>query len=88
MLANYAVEPENNDVLTRYRFFGIRAVQLNVFHYLQGLLSSEMIKEKTQYAITVRSSIYNLLSLLCVFVDDDKFDSFPGEFQNMMKFIM
>jgi nuclear pore complex protein Nup188 len=78
MLANYAIEPDNRDTFNRYRAFGIRAIQLNVFYYLQGLLTHEMIKEKTQYAITVRGSIYNLLTLLCAFVDEDKYDSFPG----------
>ncbi|OXU27052.1 hypothetical protein TSAR_008593 [Trichomalopsis sarcophagae] len=81
MLANYAIEPDNADTFNRFRPFGIRAIQLNVFYYLQGLLNSEMLKEKTQYAITVRGSIYNLLTLLCAFVDDDKFDSFPGVFE-------
>ena len=78
MLANYTIEPDNPDTFSRYRPFGIRAIQLNVFYYLHGLLNSEMIKEKTQYAVTVRGSIYNLFILLCAFVDEDKFDSFPG----------
>ncbi|XP_058808412.1 nucleoporin Nup188 isoform X2 [Phymastichus coffea] len=80
MLANYVIEPDNNDTIVKYRSFGIRAIQLNVFYYLQGLLNSEMIKEKTQYSITVRGSIYNLLTLLCAFVDEDKLDTFPGVF--------
>lgn len=83
MLANYAVEPDNNDTLMRFKAFGIRAIQLNVFNYLYEILNSEMIKEKTQYAIIVRGSIYNLLSILCAFVDGDKFDSFPGKVINL-----
>lgn len=82
MLANYAIEPDNTDTFTRYRPFGIRAIQLDVFHYLQGILNSEMIKEKTQYAVIVRGSIYNLMTLLCAFVDEEKFNSFPGKIAN------
>ena len=78
MLANYAIEPDNQDILNNYRHFGIRAIQLNVFNFIQNMLKSEMIKEKTQYAITVRGSIYNLFTLLCSFIDEDKYDSFPG----------
>ncbi|XP_014214205.1 nucleoporin NUP188 homolog [Copidosoma floridanum] len=81
MLANYIIDMDNSDVMMRYKAFGIRAVQLNVFYYLHGLLNSEMIKEKTQYAITVRGSIHNLLTILCAFVDEDKLDIFPGVFE-------
>ncbi|XP_014236684.1 nucleoporin NUP188 homolog [Trichogramma pretiosum] len=81
MLANYAIDPDNSETFMRYRVYGVKAIHLNVFYYLQQMLDSEMIKEKTQYATTVRGSIYNLLSLLCAFVDDEKFDIFPGIFE-------
>ena len=80
MLANYAVEPENTDVLNCFRPFGIRAIQLNVFHYLRGLLDSEMVREDTHYAKIVRSSVYNLLTLLCAFIDEDRLDTLTGIF--------
>ncbi|XP_043485129.1 nucleoporin Nup188 [Leptopilina heterotoma] len=80
MLANYAIEPENPDVLNCFRPFGIRAIQMNVFHYLRGLLDSEMIREDTHYAEIVRSSLYNLLTLLCAFIDEDRLDTLTGVF--------
>ncbi|XP_017754229.1 PREDICTED: nucleoporin NUP188 homolog isoform X2 [Eufriesea mexicana] len=72
MLANYAIDPENIDILNRFRPFGVKAIQLNVFHYLQDLMNSEIICENTHYAEVVRSSAYNLLTLVCAFVDEDK----------------
>lgn len=75
MLANYAIDPENIDTMNRFRPFGIKAIQLNVFHYLQDLMNSEMICEKTHYAEIVRSSVYNLLTLVCAFVDEDKLNA-------------
>ena len=75
MLANYAIDPEDIDTMNRFRPFGIKAIQLNVFHYLQDLMNSEMICEKTHYAEIVRSSVYNLLTLICAFVDEDKLNA-------------
>lgn len=75
MLANYAIDPENIDTMNRFRPFGIKAIQLNVFRYLQDLMNSEMICEKTHYAEIVRSSVYNLLTLVCAFVDEDKLNA-------------
>lgn len=80
MLANYAIEADNPDVLNRYRPFGVRALHLNVFFYLKDLMESEMIKEDTQYASTVRTTIYNLLVLLASYVDDERLDTFSGLF--------
>nr|XP_031846860.1 nucleoporin NUP188 homolog [Nomia melanderi] len=80
MLANYAIDPDNIDTLTRFRRFGIKAIQLDVFHYLQELMNCEMICEKTHYAEVVHSSVYNLLSLICVFVDEDKVSALNGIF--------
>ncbi|XP_063995098.1 nucleoporin Nup188 [Diachasmimorpha longicaudata] len=81
MLANYAIEPENSETLNVFRPFGVRAVHLDVFRYLQGLIDAEMIKEETRYAQIVRGSVYNLLSLLCSFMDEDKISSFDGIFE-------
>lgn len=83
MLANYAIEPENTDILNCFRPFGIRAIQMNVFHYLKGLLDSEMIREDTHYAEIVRSSVYNLLTLLCAFIDEDRLDTLTGIFDTV-----
>lgn len=80
MLANYAIESDNPDTLSNFRPFGIRAMQLNVFYYLQDLLDSEMIQEDTQYSVIVRSSVYNLLTLLCSFVEEDRISQLPGVF--------
>ncbi|XP_015432823.1 PREDICTED: nucleoporin NUP188 homolog [Dufourea novaeangliae] len=80
MLANYAIEPDNVDTMNRFRPFGIKAIQLNVFHYLQDLMNSEMICEKTHYAEVVHSSVYNLLTLVCAFVGEDKLSVLNGIF--------
>lgn len=40
-----------------------------------------MIKEETRYAQIVRGSVYNLLSLLCAFIDEDKLSTFDGIFE-------
>ncbi|XP_017799097.1 PREDICTED: nucleoporin NUP188 homolog [Habropoda laboriosa] len=80
MLSNYAIDPENVDTLNRFRPFGIKAIQQNVFHYLHDLMNSEMICEKTHYAEIVRSSVYNLLTLVCAFVDEDKLHVLNGIF--------
>ena len=80
MLANYAIDPENIDTLNRSRPFGIKAIQLNVFYYLQDLMNSEMISEKTHYAEVVHSSVYNLLTLVCAFVDEEKLSALNGIF--------
>lgn len=80
MLANYAIESDNLDALNSFRPFGIRAMQLNVFYYLQDLLDSEMIQEDTQYSVIVRSSVYNLMTLLCTFVEEERLGQLPGVF--------
>ncbi|XP_046482052.1 nucleoporin Nup188 [Neodiprion pinetum] len=80
MLTNYAIESDNLDTLNNFRPFGIRAIQLNVFYYLQDLLDSEMIREDTQYSVIVRSSVYNLLTLLCSFIEEDRISQLPGVF--------
>ncbi|XP_076635542.1 nuclear pore complex protein Nup188 [Colletes latitarsis] len=80
MLANYAIDPENMDTLNRFKPFGIKAIQLNVFHYLQDLMNTEMICEKTHYAEVVHSSVYNLLTLVCAFVDEEKLSVLNGIF--------
>ncbi|XP_034173146.2 nuclear pore complex protein Nup188 [Osmia lignaria lignaria] len=80
MMANYAIDSENVDTLNRFKPFAIKAIQLNVFHYLQDLLNCEMICEKTHYAEVVRSSVYNLLTLVCAFVDEDKLSVLNGIF--------
>ncbi|XP_017876085.1 nucleoporin NUP188 homolog [Ceratina calcarata] len=78
MLANYAIDSQNIDTLNRFRPFGIKAIALDVFHYLEDLLNSEMVSEETYYAEVVRSSAYNLLTLVCAFVDEDKFSVLNG----------
>ncbi|XP_003708007.2 nuclear pore complex protein Nup188 [Megachile rotundata] len=80
MLANYAIDPESVDVLNRFKPFGIKAIQLDVFHYLQELMNCEMICEKTHYAEVVRNSVYNLLTLTCAFVDEKRFNTLNGIF--------
>ncbi|XP_011308376.1 nucleoporin NUP188 homolog [Fopius arisanus] len=80
MLANYAIEPENSETLNQFRPFGVRAVHLDVFRYLHSLVDTEMVKEETRYAQIVRGSVYNLLSLLCSFMDEEKLSSFDGIF--------
>ncbi|XP_012277491.1 nucleoporin NUP188 homolog isoform X2 [Orussus abietinus] len=80
MLANYAIEPDNLDVVNNLKPFGIKAIQLDVFHYLQKLTDSEMVKEETQYAHIVRSSVYNLLSLIPSFIEEDRIGSLKGVF--------
>ncbi|KAG7201983.1 hypothetical protein KM043_004675 [Ampulex compressa] len=80
MLANYAVDSENMDTLNRFRPFGIKAIQLDVFQYLHDLMNSEMICEDTHYAEVVRSSVYNLLTLVCAFVDEDRLSALNGIF--------
>lgn len=84
MLANYAIDPENIDTLNRFKHFGIKAIKLNVFHYLQDLMNSEMICEKTHYAEVVRSSVYNLLTLACAFINEDKLND---ENENELNYI-
>ena len=81
MLTNYAIEPDNAETFNQFRPFGVRAIQLDVFRQLQGLMESEMIGEKTKYAHIVRSSVYNLLTLLCSFIDDVKASTFNGIFE-------
>ncbi|XP_014489061.1 PREDICTED: nucleoporin NUP188 homolog [Dinoponera quadriceps] len=83
MLANYAIDPDNIDVLNRFRPFGIKAIQLDVFHYLKDLLNSEMIQEETHYAEVARSSVYNLLTLVCAFIDEDRLSALNGIFDAM-----
>lgn len=80
MLSNYAIDPENIDLLNQFKPFGIKAIQLDVFHYLQRLMSSEMIQEETHYATVVRSSVYNLLTLVCAFIDEDRLCALNGIF--------
>ncbi|XP_034948667.1 nucleoporin NUP188 homolog [Chelonus insularis] len=80
MLANYAIEPDNTEILNRFRPFGIRAIQLEVFKTLKNLMESEMMNETTRYSQVVRTSVYNLLSLLCTFIDEDRVSSFEGIF--------
>ncbi|XP_078047806.1 nuclear pore complex protein Nup188 [Augochlora pura] len=80
MLANYETDADNIDTLSRFRPFGIKAIQLEVFRYLQDLMNSEMIREKTHYAKVVRNSVYNLLKLVCVFVDEEKLGALNGIF--------
>lgn len=80
MLANYAIDPDNIDTLNRFRPFGIKAIQLDVFQYLRDLMNCEMFQEETRYAEVVRSSIYNLLSVMCVFVDEDRLSALNGIF--------
>ncbi|KAK0088385.1 hypothetical protein PV325_012168 [Microctonus aethiopoides] len=80
MLANYAIESENSETLNHFRPFGVRAVQLNVFRTLQNLMESEMISETTHYAQIVRASVYNLLTLLCSFIDEDRLSNFDSIF--------
>ncbi|XP_053974387.1 nucleoporin Nup188 [Hylaeus anthracinus] len=80
MLANYAIDPENVDTLNRFKPFGIKAIQLNVFHYLHDLMNTEMVCEKTHYAEVVHSSVYNLLTLVCAFVDEEKLSALHGIF--------
>ncbi|KAF7409809.1 hypothetical protein HZH68_004190 [Vespula germanica] len=80
MLSNYAIDPENMDILNQFKPFGIKAIQLDVFHYLQRLMSSEIIQEETHYATVVRSSVYNLLTLVCAFIDEDRLCALNGIF--------
>ncbi|KAL0114363.1 hypothetical protein PUN28_011551 [Cardiocondyla obscurior] len=80
MLANYAIDPDNLDTLNRFRPFGIKAIQLDVFQYLRDLINCEMFQEETFYAEVVRNSVYNLLSLMCVFVDEDRLSVLNGIF--------
>lgn len=83
MLANYAIDPDNVDVLNRFRLFGIKAIQLNVFHYLRDLMNCEMFQEETYYAEIVQNSVYNLLTLVCAFVDEDRLSALNGIFEAM-----
>ncbi|EFN79601.1 Nucleoporin NUP188-like protein [Harpegnathos saltator] len=83
MLANYAIDPDNIDILNRFRPFGIKAIQLDVFHYLKDLMNSEMIQEETHYAEVARSSVYNLLTLVCAFIDEDRLSALNGIFDAM-----
>lgn len=83
MLANYTIDPDNVDILNRFRPFGIKAIQLDVFHYLKDLLNSEMIQEETHYAEVARSSVYNLLTLVCAFIDEDRLSALNGIFDAM-----
>ncbi|KYM95969.1 hypothetical protein ALC62_13417 [Cyphomyrmex costatus] len=80
MLANYAIDPDNIDTLNRFKPFGIKAIQLDVFEYLRDLINCEMFQEETYYAEVVRSSVYNLLSLMCAFVDEDRLSALNGIF--------
>ncbi|XP_057324473.1 nucleoporin Nup188 [Microplitis mediator] len=81
MLANFAIESENSDLLNRFRPCGVRAVQLDVFRTLQSVLDTEAVNESTRYAQVVHTSVYNLLSLLCSFVDEDRLSNFEGIFE-------
>lgn len=83
MLANYAIDPDNVDTLSRFRPFSIKAIQLDVFRYLRDLMSCEMIQEETHYAEITRSSVYNLLTLVCAFVDEDRLTALNGIFDAM-----
>jgi len=83
MLANYAIDSDNIDVLNRFRPFGIKAIQLDVFHYLRDLMNCEMFQEETHYAEVVQSSVYNLLTLVCAFVDEDRLSALNGIFDAM-----
>lgn len=81
MLANYAIESDNVEILNQFRPFGVKAIQLDVFRQLQSLMDTDMIREDTKYARVVRKSVYNLLTLLCSFVDDSRISSFNGIFE-------
>ncbi|EZA58440.1 Nucleoporin-like protein [Ooceraea biroi] len=83
MLANYAIDPDNVDALNRFRPFGVKAIQLDVFHYLRDLMSCEMFQEETHYAEIVQSSVYNLLTLVCAFIDEDRLSALNGIFDAM-----
>ncbi|XP_066586907.1 nucleoporin Nup188 isoform X2 [Prorops nasuta] len=80
MLANYAIEPDNQDILNQFKLFGLKAIKLNVFHYLRGLLNSEIVQDDTYYAEVVRNSVYNMFTLLSVFVDKERMSSLDGIF--------
>lgn len=83
MLANYAIDPDNVDTLNRFKPFGVKAIQLDVFHYLRDLINCEMFQEETHYAAVVQRTVYNLLVLLCEFVDQDRLSAFNGIFDAM-----
>ncbi|KAF7993494.1 hypothetical protein HCN44_010089 [Aphidius gifuensis] len=81
MVVNFAIEAENSEQLNFYRPFGMKAVQLDVFNTLKKLLDSEMLRSNTRYSQVVQKSIYNLISLLCSFIDVDKISEFNGVFE-------
>lgn len=73
MLFNFSDNTENFSVeqTSRFHQIGSRAIQLNVFEFLQKLLCHKIFKDKSVYSRIVRKSVYDHLSLLCELFDAD-----------------
>lgn len=73
MLFNFRIPShlEDDDVSSRYRQFGSRAIQLGVFEYLHALVTHRTFKDHSFVCRITRKAIYNQLAFLCQLFDSD-----------------
>lgn len=73
MLFNFRIQNklDDDDLSSKYRQFGSKALQMNVFKYLNDMISHPLFKDNSMIATVVRKSIYGHLSHLCQLFDAD-----------------
>lgn len=73
MIVNFRLNETatNEDLANKYRGFGAKSIQLKVFEYLHGLITSNAFKGNDKLALVIRKTVYNQLSELCELFDSD-----------------
>lgn len=73
MLFNLRIpsQMEDEELSTRFRKFGSRAMQLGVFEYLQALVTHRSFKDHSLVCRITRKAIFNQLAFLCELFDSD-----------------
>ncbi|XP_058830469.1 nucleoporin Nup188 [Topomyia yanbarensis] len=62
---------DDDDLSSRYRQFGSRAIQLGVFQYLYALVTHCSFKDHSLVCRTTRRAIFNHLGFMCQLFDSD-----------------
>jgi nuclear pore complex protein Nup188 len=86
MIFKFSTKKNNNDETTddsvNYGKLGARAVQLNVFDYLNKMITHKQYKDKSLVSKIVHRNIYDNLSFLCeLFNADGSFAKHPKIFE-------